>query len=107
MNPTIISHSFLDAIICNKLIAADIELLAYLLKNYSDGRVFSITKSMKEELCKVTGKSVTTYNNCTKVLVDNGFILKQGTRAYIINPAYAFKGSSKNRNKAIIELSNF
>lgn len=98
---------FWNALIGNTLIKADIELLAYILKNFSDGRLFSITKVMKEEICKETGKNITTYNNCTRVLVHNNFIIKKGTRTYVVNPEYAFKGSSKNRNKAVIELSNF
>ena len=107
MKPTLISHSFLDAIIAQQLSTSDMQLLSYLIKNYGKGTIFSITKTIKEQVAKISGKSPSTYNNCATVLVKGGFLIKKDNRNYVINPEYAFEGSSNNRNKAIIELSNF
>ena len=98
---------FWNAIRGNKLSKSDIDLLAFLIEHYCDGTPFGISKYIKEKVAKQTGKSITTYNNCTRVLVDENFIIEVGTKTYVVNPAYAFKGSSNKRNKAIIELTNF
>jgi len=99
--------SFWNAIMGCKLSTADMQLLSYLIKHYCKGTPFGISKYIKEEVAKVSGKSPSTYNNCATVLVRGGFLIKKDNRNYIINPEYAFEGSSNNRNKAIIELSNF
>ena len=96
--------SFWDTIMETNLSKSDLELGSYLIKNYGKGVPFSITRNIKEELCKITKKSITSYNNSVKNLLEAGFIYKVGNRSYKINPTHAFEGSSSTRKKAIIEM---
>lgn len=93
-----------NVILGNPLSKADIELLSFLLAKYSDGTPFNISSFVKGEVAKYTGKAVTSYNNSTAKLLKYGLIFKVDNRVYKINPRYAFKGSSYNRKKAVIEM---
>jgi hypothetical protein len=96
-----------NVILENPLSKADVELFGFLIQNYADGTPFTITRYIKAELSKKTKKSPTTYDRCTKVLLDLGliFAVDKG-RTYKINPKYAFKGSSANRNQAVIKMKS-
>ncbi len=95
--------SFWNTILDSNLNRSDIELLCYLLDNYSDGVPFSISKYIKEIVAKRAGKSITSYNNSTRSLLKYDFIIKcSGANTYILNPKLAFKGSSKERNKRVV-----
>lgn len=94
-----------DVLLNKKLSKCDVELYAYLLKQCSEGREFTINAYTKEQAAKYTGRNPTSYNNSTRSLLKHGLIYKVANRTYKINPEYAFKGSSKNRNKAVIELT--
>ena len=100
----LIYSEFWNVIMEFSLSKTDIEMFAYLIKNHSDGSPFSITSYTKEEISKKTQKAVTSYNNCTRVLLKHNLIYQVKNRVYKISPRYAFKGSSKNRHKAVIEM---
>lgn len=85
----------------------DIVLLGYLIQHYADGRVFTINGGLKKELAERSKLSVTSFNNSTRKLLDRGLIYSIEGRSYKVNPRYAFKGSSKDRNKAIVTMSNY
>lgn len=93
-----------NVLLNNPLSKADIELFAYLISVYSNGTSFTITNYIKKEISKQSGKSVTTYDRSTRSLLENELIYKVDKQVYKINPKYAFKGSSKNRHKAVIEM---
>ena len=101
---TLVYANFWNNIMESNLSASDIELLAYLISNYSDGTPFSISLPIKTDISKSTGKSPSSYDRTTKKLLDAKFIYSVGGRTYKLNPRYAFQGSSKNRKKAIIEM---
>lgn len=103
----LIYAGFWNVLLENKLSKSDIQLLAYLTQRYSDGTPFTINSFIKNQLSNVTGKSSTTYDRCTKVLLDNKLIYRVSKRLYRLNPRYAFKGSTHNRNKAVIEMIDF
>lgn len=104
----LIYASFWNTLIENPLSKSDVELLGYLIENYAEGTVFTINKGIKEELAKRTGKSPTSYVNSTQHLLAYKFMFKVGdSKSYKLNPRYAFKGSTHNRNKAVIEMTNF
>lgn len=94
----------------NELSGNAIKVYAYLLENYVCGIGIGITSSIKEEIkerIKSKAKGVTTIDNALKELVEVKFLIKSGHGTYIINPRYAFKGSTMDRNKslkAVIEL---
>jgi hypothetical protein len=86
---------------------SDVSLLGYLINHYADGTIFCINKAVKESAAKLGGKHPTSYNNSTRRLLDKKLIFEVGGRAYKLNPKYAFKGSTKDRRKAIVEMHNY
>ena len=99
--------NFLDTLIDNidNLTKTDIELLFFLIKKYSDGISFTINIDIKKQLAKRKNRNIRSYDKCTKVLLKHNFIMKVEKRVYRLNPKYFYRGSSKLRNKEIIELS--
>lgn len=92
--------------IFNKMEQSEIRVFSYLLQ-YADGTKFSIDKPMRLEIASTTELNERTVYNTVKKLTEKNLIFKYETGAYQINPRYAYKGSSINRNnalKAIIEL---
>lgn len=100
----LVYSGFWNVLLEYTLSKADVEMLAYLISNYSDGTPFTITSFTKEEIAKKSNKSVSSYNNSTRVLINNELIYSVKGRNYKLNPKYAFAGSSKNRHKAVIEM---
>lgn len=86
------------------LSTSDLNLFAYLCNRYSNGSEFTITANIRNEIAELTGRKPTTFNNTTRALIDRKLIIKVSPRSYKLNPRYIFKGSSKNRNKALIEI---
>lgn len=93
-----------DALIGADLSKSDIELFSYLVSNYGDGTIFTINSYIKEEISKKSGKKVSSYNNSTRKLLSKELILRKSKKNYIINPVYAFQGSSNTRKKIVLEL---
>jgi len=92
--------------IFNRMEQTEIRVFSFLLQ-YADGTKFAISKPIRLEIAKVTDLNERTVYNTIKSLVDKNLVAKLPTGAYQVNPRYAFKGSTTNRNqelKAIIEL---
>lgn len=92
--------------IFNKMEQSEIRVFSFLLQ-YADGTKFSINKPIRLEISKVTELNERTIYNTVKKLEEKGLIFKYNTGAYQLNPRYAFKGSTSDRNKqlkTIIEL---
>lgn len=83
---------------------ADIDIASYVLEVYGNGQPFKITKYIKSIVGKQSGREPSTYNKSTGNLIKAGILLVVGVQTYKVNPQYAFKGSSKNRNKLVLEL---
>lgn len=89
-----------------------IKVYAYLLMNYKPGTFIGINKPLKKLILEFIGSSanVTTgIDNCLSELTKNKLLFKPEDQrgGYYLNPRYAFKGSTHDRNqslKAIIEL---
>jgi hypothetical protein len=96
--------SFWDAVCKTNLSKSDIELFGQLINLYGDNTPFSITLPILEQCSEKSGKAVTSYRNSTRSLVKAEFILAKGSRTYVVNPIYAFQGSSNDRKKACLEL---
>lgn len=95
---------FWNVILNSPLSKSDIELFAYLINCYASGVPFTVTDYIKGEVSKVTKKNKTSYNNSVRALLEHNMIFSVSPRSYKINPRYAFEGSSKLRNKAVIEM---
>ena len=92
---------FMDSNLTN----CDKELLAYLIQNYADSTIFSISNGVKQEVALTSGrKKVSAYANSTRKLVNAGAIIRKTSRTYVLNPQLAFQGGTKERDKVIIEL---
>lgn len=90
----------------NDMEKAEIRVFSFLLQ-YVDGTKFSVDKSIRLEIAKVTNLNERTVYTTVKSLEKKMLIIKHDTGAYQVNPRYAFKGSTSDRNKAlkaIIEL---
>jgi predicted transcriptional regulator len=90
----------------NDMEQSEIRVLGFLLQ-YADGTIFSIGKPLRLEIAKVTTLSERTIYNTVKTLVIKQLIYKHSSGAYQVNPRYAFKGSTHERNnqlKILIEL---
>ena len=85
---------------------SEIRVYGYLLR-YANGVRFSITKSLRESMSKeVLLNERTIYN--TLIVLRNKKLLFYKDGLYQLNPRYAFRGSSADRNnalKAIIEIA--
>lgn len=102
---------FWNVILENPLSKSDVELLGYLIQSYADGTSFTITQHIKDVVSKRSPsnkkgefKSPTSYNKSTANLIKHKLIVAVGKRTYVINPRYAFKGSSNDRKDAMIKL---
>lgn len=85
---------------------SEIRVFGYLLK-YADGITFAINKPMRIEISNSTKLTERTIYNTIKILESKSLIFKHQSGVYQINPRYAFRGSTSERNqalKAIIEL---
>ena len=105
-----LTYTYLINALMKDMTIAEVKVFSYLLEHYGAGTMFSITKTIKLAICKNTGLSnINTVSNVIGTLQTKNIpmLFKKGRGTYIINPRYAFKGSSKNRDKelqAIIEL---
>lgn len=87
-----------------KLSYAAIVMLTYLLENYADSTIFSITKAVRKDVSERSGMSETTFYNVTRELLSHKLIVEVSHRSYRLNARYAFKGSSASQKKAMFEL---
>lgn len=83
-----------------------IKVYAYLLKNYEPGLVIGVNKPVKEairEWINSTASTTTSIDNSLAELVKNNLLIRrEGSKgAYLLNPRYAFKGSTKDRDASL------
>lgn len=91
------------------LSAPCIKVYAYLLSYNKAGEPIGINKGVKTIMSDVIGIKMTTIDNTLGELVKSNLLYRPRDirGVYYINPRYAFKGSTKDRNntlKTIIEL---
>lgn len=85
----------------------EVKVYSYLLCNYQIGTTFALNgavKSVIQEKFKLARKTV---DNTLSKLKTKNLVYSPSHTLYIINPRYAYKGSTSNRKsslKAIIEL---
>lgn len=74
---------------------------AYLLMRYSSGFEFEIGGGSRTLIAKETSLNPSTVANTLTELKESNLLYSQTKGIYRINPRYAFKGSSIDRNKAL------
>ena len=84
--------------IFNKMEQSEIRVFSFLLQ-YADGTKFGVSKSIRIEIAAATELNERTVYNTIKVLETKKLIFKLPSGAYQINPRYAFRGSTSDRNK--------
>ena len=80
---------------------------AYLLSKYASETIFEIGGGTRSLIANRLGMSLSAIANGLTELKEAGLLYSQNKGMYQINPRYAFKGSTTNRDaalKAIIEL---
>lgn len=84
-----------------------IKTYAYLLENYKAGTPFQVGLPIKRVMAERFNCSVASISNTLTVLKEEKLVYSPSRGLYMLNPRYAFKGSSKERDKqlkVIIEL---
>lgn len=85
----------------------EIKVYAYLLANYNFDTTIAIVKGIKKEMVDKMGGSTRTIDNALVTLTQKKLIYTTGRAMYKLNPRYAFKGSTGDRNrllKVILEM---
>jgi predicted transcriptional regulator len=82
---------------------SEIRVYGYLL-NYADGREFSIDKKLRIKMGTIIGLNERTIYNTLPVLEKKNLIFKVDG-LYMINPRYAFKGSTMDRNNQLLRAT--
>jgi hypothetical protein len=83
----------------------EIRVYGYLLR-YANGIDFSISKALRQKMAEEIDLNERTIYN-TIIILKQKNLIAENDKLYRINPRYAFKGSTVDRNnslKAIIEL---
>lgn len=78
---------------------AETKLYAHMLKNYNVGAEIGISKQLRINLGKKLELNERTILNTLGMLVDKKLIYTVSKGIYKINPRYAYKGSTINRNR--------
>lgn len=94
-------YTSLLGIFIKELTLPDIKVYSYLLLNYNSGSKIGLIKGLKEDICIKTNLKLGTINNSISNLSKLKLIVSFGKSVYELNPRYAFKGSSKDRNKRL------
>ena len=81
---------------------AETRTFAYLLQHYADGSMFHISREIRLLIATITGLNERSIYNIIPFLEDKKVIVKiKDTKLHQINPRYAFKGSTMDRNKQL------
>lgn len=89
-------YSSIFSVFCD-LNGVEIKLFAKLLEMFNVS-YFSITKPLKIKIAEKIKCSPRSLDNAIKSLIDANLIYRDNRTLYLINPRYAWKGSTKDRN---------
>lgn len=105
----LVYSKFLSLIIEGELSSPEIKVYAYLLEMYGAGVPVTISKSIKTLMMKALNLKMGTINNAISSLTqkEHPLLFRKEKSLYYLNPRYAFKGSSSERDsqlKVVFEL---
>ncbi len=88
--------------VLRQLSLPEVRLYCYLLENYNIGTLIALSRHAKEFISKEIGIAPGTISNSLIGLVEKKLLYRlEGKGVYKLNPRYAFKGGSKDRNNAL------
>lgn len=102
-----IAYTQLLSIFYTQLGLPEIKVYAYMLDNYNFNSPIGININIKKEMSGKIGLAVGTIDNALGELVQKRLIYSTSRGVYKLNPRYAYKGSTKDRNsllRVILEL---
>lgn len=102
-----IIYSSLIGIVEKGMTQAETSLYAHLLQNYNIGAEICISKQLRVNIGKKLELNERTVLNTLGMLVEKKLIYTTSKSIYKINPRYAYKGSTHNRNrdlKVVLEV---
>jgi hypothetical protein len=95
------------ALFYEELSGPEIKVYAYLLAHYNFDSTIAIVKGVKQEMIQKIGGSTRTIDNALCKLTEKRLLYSTARAIYKLNPRYAFKGSTGERNrllKVILEM---
>lgn len=93
--------------IMERMSGPQIKVYSYILRNYIVNSEIGLPKALKKNIGDYLGLTLGTINNTLSELVEKKLLYTTQRSIYKINPRYAFKGSTKDRNallKVVLEL---
>lgn len=99
----LIYSKFISLIIEDELSLPDIKVFAYLLKVYGVGVPIVLGKPIKEVMAKELKLKLNTINNSISSIsnLPTPLLFRKKTSLYYLNPRFAIKGSSSERDNQI------
>lgn len=94
-----IIYSSLIGIVEQGMTQAESSIYAHFLQNYNIGAEISISKQLRINIGNKLGLNERTVLNTLGMLVEKKLIYTTSKGIYKINPRYAYKGSTMNRNR--------
>ena len=79
----------------------EIKVYSYLLAHYNFDTTIAIIKTIKEDIAKKIGIKIGTIDNALGGLTRKNLIYPAGKATYKLNPRYAFKGKTSERNELL------
>jgi hypothetical protein len=88
------------SLVVEELTGPEIKVFTHLLLTYGTGVSIALIKEIKMEISVKTGLKLSTIDNVLSALAkkDIPLIFRKSKSVYYLNPRYAFKGSSSERN---------
>jgi hypothetical protein len=96
-----IGYASMLGMVYEQLTGPEIKVYAYLLDKYNSGSTIGIVKGVKEEMTKAIKIKLGTIDNALSGLVKKRMIYSTGKAVYKLNPRYAFKGPTANRDRLL------
>lgn len=84
-----------------EMTAPEVKVYSYILEHYLSDSVIALPKGLKQVIGDKLKLKLGTVNNAITKLNDKKLIYSTQRGLYKINPRYAFKGSTKERNQML------
>ena len=102
-----LAYAQLFRILYSDMTLPEVKVYAYLLAHYTFGSLIGLSLNVKKAISDVIKIGTGTIDNALCGLTEKKLLYSSSRGVYKLNPRYAFKGSSSNRNqmlKVILEL---
>ena len=96
-----IGYVSLLSVMAKELTGPEIKVYAWMLNKYNSGTTIGMVKGIKQEMSADIGIKLGTIDNALSGLCAKSMIYSTGKAMYKMNPRYAYKGPTAERNKAL------